>query len=39
MTLWWAYLTSIGQYILMVNHDTLVGILDINGSVYPHGKS
>ena len=39
MTLWWAYLTSIGQYILMVNHDTLVGILDINRAVYPHGKS
>ena len=39
MTLWWAYLTSIGQYILMVDHDTLVGILDINGSVYPHEKS
>ena len=39
MTLWWACLPSIGQYILMANHDTLVGILDINGSVYPHGKS
>ena len=39
MTLWWAYLTSMGQYILMVNHDTLVGMLDINRTVYPHGKS
>ena len=39
MTLWWAYLTSMGQYILMENHDTLVGMLAINRTVYPHGKS
>ena len=39
MTLQCTYLTSIGQYILMADHDTLVGMLDINRTVYPHGKS
>ena len=27
------------NYKTMANHDTLVGILDINRAVYPHGKS
>ena len=39
MTLWWAYFTLLGQYILMANHDTLVGMLDINRTVCHHGKS
>ena len=35
MTLWWACLPSIGQYILMANHDTLVGGGGGGGGVDP----